>query len=58
MTFTENLQEKKSNAREAYKKAVCEWEQTRTADNINGDFEKWKIVCEKQRDCMLLGVII
>lgn len=58
MTFTENLQEKKSNAREAYKKAVSEWQQTRTADNINGDFEKWKIVCDRKRDCMRLGVII
>ena len=40
MAFTENLQEKKNNARKAYKNAVSEWQQTRTADNINGDFEK------------------
>lgn len=58
MTFTDNLQEKKRNAKEAYKKAVAEWQQTRTADNINGDFEKWEIVCDKKRDCMHLGVII
>lgn len=58
MTFTENLQEKKNNARKAYKNAVSEWQQTRTADNINGDFEKWKIVCDRKRDCMRLGVII
>lgn len=58
MAFKENLQEKKSNAREAYKKSVREWEQTRTRDNINGDFEKWKNVCDKKRDCMRLGVII
>jgi hypothetical protein len=58
MAFTENLQEKKNNARKAYKNAVSEWQQTRTADNINGDFEKWKIVCDRKRDCMRLGVII
>lgn len=58
MTFTEDLQTRKSNAREAYKKAVDEWAKTRTAENIKGDFEKWKIVCDKKRDCMRLGVII
>lgn len=58
MTFTEDLQTRKSSAREAYRRACAEWEETRTADNINGDFEKWKIVCNKKRDCMRLGVII
>lgn len=58
MAFTENLQEKKNNARKAYKNAVSEWQQTRTADNINGDFEKRKNLCDKKRDCMRLGVII
>lgn len=58
MTFTEDLQARKGNAREAYKRACTDWAETRTADNINGDFEKWKIVCDRQRDCMLLGVIL
>lgn len=58
MTFTEDLQTRKSNAREAYKRACADWAETRTVDNINGDFEKWKIVCDRQRDCMLLGVIL
>jgi hypothetical protein len=33
-------------------------ETTRTAENINGDFEKWKIVCDRKRDCMRLCVLI
>lgn len=32
--------------------------QTVTRENIKGDFEKWKIFCERERDCMLLGVRI
>lgn len=58
MTFTEDLQTRKSNARQAYKEARTEWAKTRTAENIKGDFEKWKIVCDKKRDCMRLGVLV
>lgn len=58
MTFTEDLHTRKNDARQEYKKACAEWMETRTADNINGNFEKWKIVCDKKRDCMRLGVII
>lgn len=58
MAFTEDLQARKNDARQEYKKACADWMETRTADNINGNFEKWKIVCDKKRDCMRLGVII
>lgn len=58
MTFTEDLKIRKSNAREAYKRDCADWAETRTADNINGDSEKWKIVCNRKRDCMRLGVIL
>lgn len=58
MTFAENLQTRKSNAKAAYIKARDEWADTRTAKNIKGDFEKWKILCERKADCMRLGVII
>lgn len=39
MTFTEDLQTRKSDAKAAYIKARNEWEDTRTAENIKGDFE-------------------
>ena len=58
MAFAEDLQTRKSNARQAYKEACTEWAETRTAENIKGDFEKWKIVCDKKRDCMRLGVLV
>lgn len=58
MTFAEDLQTRKSDARQEYKKACNEWADTRTAENVNGDFEKWKTVCEKKKVCMLLGVRI
>lgn len=58
MTFTEDLQTRKNDARQEYNKACADWMETRTTDNINGNFEKWKIVCDKKRDCMRLGVII
>ena len=54
----DKLQEKKSNAKAAYIKARNEWENTRTTEDIKGDFEKWKAFCERKRDCMLLGVRI
>ena len=58
MEFTGNLQTKKDDAKSAYIKARSEWADTRTAENIKGDFEKWKIVCDRKRDCMRLGVLI
>ena len=58
MTFTEDLQTRKSNAKAAFIKARNEWADTRTAENIKGDFEKWKILCERKADCMCLGVLI
>ena len=58
MTFTEDLQTKKNNAKQAYIKACNEWKATRTPKNITGDSAKWKILCDKKRDCMLLGVRI
>lgn len=58
MTFTEDLQTRKDDAKAAYIKARDEWTDTRSAENINGDFEKWKIFCDKKRICRLLGVII
>lgn len=58
MEFMEKLQKQKDDAKAAYIKARDEWEDTRTAENIKGDFEKWKIVCDRKRDCMRLGVLI
>jgi hypothetical protein len=58
MEFMEKLQKQKDDARAAYVKARNEWADTRTAENIKGDFEKWKILCNKKADCMRLGVII
>lgn len=58
MEFMEKLQKQKDEAKAAYIKARGEWWETRTAQNVNGDFEKWKIVCDKKRDCMRLGVLI
>ena len=58
MEFMEKLQKQKEDAKAAYIKARDEWADTRTAENINGDFEKWKIVCDRKRYCMRLGVLI
>lgn len=58
VNFMENLQEKKAKAKVAYIKARNEWANTRTAKNMKGDFEKWKILCDRKIDCMRLGVII
>jgi hypothetical protein len=58
MEFMEKLQKQKGEAKAAYIKACNEWADTRTAENIKGDFEKWKIVCERKCDCMRLGVLI
>ena len=58
MEFMEKLQKQKDDAKAAYIKARDECADTRTAENIKGDFEKWKIVCDRRRDCMRLGVLI
>ena len=54
----DKLQEKKNNAKAAYIKARNEWSDTRTVENMKGDFEKWKAFCERKHDCMFLGVRI
>lgn len=56
MIFIEKLQKQKEEAKAAYYKAAGAWADTRTNENINGDSEKWKIVCEKKAYCMRLGV--
>ena len=58
MEFMEKLQKQKGEAKAAYIKARNEWADTRTAENVNGDFKKWKVLCDRKRDCMILGVII
>ena len=58
MEFMEKLQKQKGEAKASYIKARNEWADTRTAENINGDFEKYKILCDRKRDCMRLGIII
>lgn len=58
MEFMGKLQKQKGEAKAAYIKAHDEWAETRTAENIKGDFEKWKILCERKKDCMRLGVIL
>ena len=56
MTFTEDLHTRKKMMQDRNTRACADWMETRTTDNINGNFEKWKIVCDKKRDCMRLGV--
>ena len=58
MEFMEKLHKQKDDAKAAYIKARDEWTDTRTTENIKSDFEKWKIVCDRKRDCMRLGVLI
>ena len=58
MAFEKDLQTKKAHALIAYKAAKNDFLQTVTRENIKGDFDKWKIFCERERDCMLLGVSI
>lgn len=55
MEFMEKLQKQKDEAKAAYIKARGEWWETRTAQNVNGDFEKWKIVCEKKARLYAVG---
>ena len=58
MGFMGNLQTKKDDAKSAYIKARNECVETRTAENIKGDPEKWRVLCDRKMDCMKLGVII
>lgn len=58
MEFLGKLQKQKDEAKAAYVKACNDWKETRTSENIKGDFEKWKILCDRKADCMRLGVII
>lgn len=58
MIFMEKLQKQKEEVKAAYIKARNEWEETITAENIKGDFEKWKILCDRKADCRRLGVLI
>lgn len=48
MEFMEKLQKQKEEAKAAYIKARNEWEETITAENIKGDFEKWKTLCDRK----------
>ena len=58
MEFMEKLQKQKDDAKAAYIKARDEWAETRTAENIKGDPEKGRALCDRTMDCMRLGVII
>lgn len=58
MEFMEKLERQKAEAKAAYIQACDEWSGTISAGNIKGDFEKWKVLCEKKRTCMCLGVLI
>ena len=58
MEFMEKSQKQKDDAKAAYIKARDEWAETRTAENIKGDPEKWRALWERKMDCMRLGVII
>ena len=46
MEFMEKLQKKKDDAKADYIKARNEWAETRTAENIKGDPEKWRALCD------------
>jgi hypothetical protein len=58
MTFEKSLQERKNDALELYKLERAEFMATITKDNIKGDFEKYKVACDRKEDCMRLGVRI
>lgn len=58
MNNIKNLEQKKADAKEAYKVARAEYLATCTHDNIKGDFEKFKTAKNAERICMMLGVII
>ncbi len=53
-----DLQIAKASELTTYQTAKAAWLETVTADNIKGDFEKWKALCRAKADCMKLGVRI
>ena len=53
MEFMEKLQKQKDDAKAAYIKARDEWAETRTAENIKGDPEKWRALCCLVLNCPL-----
>ena len=53
-----NLRESKEKALNAYRQAKMAWMETVTKENIKGDFEKWKTLCNVKADCMKCGVRI
>lgn len=53
-----NLNEAKEKSIKSYKLAKIEWMKTVSKNNIKGDFEAWKILCDAKADCMRLGVRI
>lgn len=52
------LQATKETALKAYMEAKAEWIDTVTTDNIKGDSEKWKILCNAKKDCRMFGILI
>ncbi len=50
MEFMEKLQKQKDDAKADYIKARNEWAETRTAENIKGDPEKWRSLCDRKMD--------
>ena len=58
MTFEKNLQERKNDALKLYQLAKADFMATVSKDNIKGDFEKYKVFCDRKADCMRLGVRI
>ena len=58
MCTAASLWQQEDDAKSAYIKARSEWADTRTAENIKGDPEKWRALCDRKMDCMRFGVII
>ena len=56
MTFEKNLQERKNDALKLYQLAKADFMATVSKDNTKGDFEKYKVFCDRKADCMRLGV--
>lgn len=53
-----DLQTKKTEALARYKEAKKEYMGTISKENIKGDFEKFKVFCDRKKECMQLGVRI
>ena len=50
-----DLRTSQETALNAYKLAKADFIATVTKENIKGDFEKWKILCDAKAVCMRLG---